>query len=74
MSFDWKNVSLTAAAVPLLAVAMVAASLPTQKTTPKEPGKRASGRGCPIAVASLPQHGSRPCGRSAHRRANRPVP
>ena len=39
MSFDWKNVSLTAAAVPLLTVAMVAASLPTQKTTPKEPGK-----------------------------------
>ena len=35
MSFDWKKVSLTAIAVPLLAVAVVAASLPTQKTTPK---------------------------------------
>ena len=37
MSFDWKKVSLTAIAVPLLAVAVVAASLPTQKTTPKAP-------------------------------------
>ena len=37
MSFDWKKVFLTATAVPLLAMAVVAASLPTQKTNPKEP-------------------------------------